>query len=149
MTGIYGLRLFAAYLPFHQYKCRKQDLLITTAGAGVAQPVSLLFAVDCICIVECLTMQILSAFFRRFCIALKEDQPVENFSPSLLEKDSFQILREALERLEAGFSTLPPATSAIPGIRPPERIVFEVAGRLNDNCPYSQWLYAGNPDQPV
>ena len=71
--------------------------------------------------------------------------------PSMLEKDSLHILRNALDKLEAGFSTLPPTAS-----RPDEQamatVIFEVAERLQDNYPYFHPLYAGQmlkPPHPV
>ena len=68
-----------------------------------------------------------------------------------LEKDSLKLLRDALERLDAGFASLPaidpPADQrAIAGV------LAEVADRLRDNYPYFHPLYAGQmlkPPHPV
>src|SRR6202162_5186358 len=71
---------------------------------------------------------------------------------TLLERDSLRILRDALERLEAGFVELP-AVGAIPGApRGMEVVLYEVAERLRDNYPYFHPLYAGQmlkPPHPV
>jgi glutamate/tyrosine decarboxylase-like PLP-dependent enzyme len=69
-----------------------------------------------------------------------------------LEQDFLSILRAALDKLEAGFQTLPPrAASSVdaPGV---ERVLLEVAARLQDNYPYFHPLYAGQmmkPPHPV
>src|SRR5258707_5657345 len=68
-----------------------------------------------------------------------------------LEKDSLELLRDALERLDTGFASLPaidpPADpGAIAGV------LAEVADRLRDNYPYFHPLYAGQmmkPPHPV
>src|SRR4051794_1591622 len=73
-------------------------------------------------------------------------------SPSMLEKDSLRILRDALDRLEAGFVALPPATSSLPSEEAITHILFEVAERLQDNYPYFHPLYAGQmlkPPHPI
>lgn len=72
-------------------------------------------------------------------------------SGSLLEKDTLRILRTALERLEKGFSALP-AASAVSDAQSVERVILEVAERLQDNYPYFHPLYAGQmlkPPHPV
>ena len=72
--------------------------------------------------------------------------------PSVLEKGSIRILREALDRLESGFGALPPAAAALPDEAAVERVLFEVAERLQDNDPYFHPLYAGQmlkPPHPV
>src|SRR4051794_2533447 len=69
-------------------------------------------------------------------------------SPSMLEKDSLRILRDALDRLEAGFVALPPATSSLPSEEAITHILFEVAERLQDNYPYFHPLYAGQMLKP-
>jgi glutamate/tyrosine decarboxylase-like PLP-dependent enzyme len=89
---------------------------------------------------------------RGFPALLKKDQTVENSSTSILEKDSLRILRDAVDRLEAGFSSLPPASAAVPDTQPIERVILEVAERLHDNYPYFHPLYAGQmlkPPHPV
>lgn len=70
---------------------------------------------------------------------------------SVLEKDSLRVLREALDRLDAGFSELPSIASALDeqGMR---QVLLEVAERLRDNYPYFHPLYAGQmlkPPHPV
>ena len=74
-------------------------------------------------------------------------------SETRLDRESLLLLRAALDRLDAGFATLPPLdapsadeTAAI------ERVLFEVADRLQDNFPYFHPLYAGQmlkPPHPV
>ena len=69
-----------------------------------------------------------------------------------LEKDSLRALRAALERLEAGFSALPSATSPASDSAALERVLLEVGSRLQDNFPYFHPLYAGQmlkPPHPV
>jgi glutamate/tyrosine decarboxylase-like PLP-dependent enzyme len=69
-----------------------------------------------------------------------------------LEKASLEILREALDRLDAGFRDLPPATVAPPGADGIAGVLAEVAERLQDNDPYFHPLYAGQmlkPPHPV
>jgi tyrosine decarboxylase / aspartate 1-decarboxylase len=76
---------------------------------------------------------------------------MEHDKASVLEKGSLHILREALDRLEAGFSALPPAAS-VPDEQAMARVVFEAAERLRDNYPYFHPLYAGQmlkPPHPV
>jgi tyrosine decarboxylase/aspartate 1-decarboxylase len=70
---------------------------------------------------------------------------------SILEKDSLPILRRALDELEKGFSSLPPAAS-VPDEQAMARVIGEVAQRLQDNYPYFHPLYAGQmlkPPHPV
>ena len=71
--------------------------------------------------------------------------------PPILEKDSLRILRQALDRLEAGFEALPPAASPADE-EALTRVLLEVAERLRDNYPYFHPLYAGQmlkPPHPV
>jgi glutamate/tyrosine decarboxylase-like PLP-dependent enzyme len=70
------------------------------------------------------------------------------------DKDSIALLREALERLEQGFSHLPAVTSAGASHDPANlrRVLLEVAGRMQDNYPYFHPQYAGQmlkPPHPV
>lgn len=77
---------------------------------------------------------------------------MEKSSTAILEKDTLTILRDALERLEAGFVDLPPVTSTVADPQAIERVLFEVADRLRDNYPYFHPLYAGQmlkPPHPV
>jgi tyrosine decarboxylase / aspartate 1-decarboxylase len=70
------------------------------------------------------------------------------------DKDSIALLREALERLEQGFSHLPAVVPAgashdHANLR---RVLLEVAERLHDNYPYFHPQYAGQmlkPPHPV
>src|SRR6266478_4594325 len=71
---------------------------------------------------------------------------------STLEKESLQILSAALERLAAGFGTLPALAPAGLETRAMERVLMEAAVRLQDNYPYFHPLYAGQmlkPPHPV
>lgn len=67
---------------------------------------------------------------------------------NLLEKDSLRLLRAALERLEAGFTSLPPLATELAGAREFEAVLSEVAERLRDNYPYFHPLYAGQMLMP-
>lgn len=69
-------------------------------------------------------------------------------SPPLLEKDSLAVLREALDKLEEGFSSLPPAGLAAGDGQAIRDVLLEVAERLQDNYPYFHPLYAGQMMQP-
>lgn len=65
---------------------------------------------------------------------------------TMLEKGSLDLLRKALDRLEAGFLHLPD----IPTLRDErqEAVLLEVAQRLQDNYPYFHPLYAGQMIKP-
>ncbi len=70
------------------------------------------------------------------------------------DKDSIALLREALERLERGFSHLPAVTPMGASHDPAKlrRVLLEVAERLHDNYPYFHPQYAGQmlkPPHPV
>jgi tyrosine decarboxylase/aspartate 1-decarboxylase len=70
----------------------------------------------------------------------------------MLEKASLNILREALEKLDAGFATLPEFDARVPGSERMVEILSATAGRLLDNYPYFHPLYAGQmlkPPHPV
>ncbi len=74
--------------------------------------------------------------------------PLQN----LLEKDSLRILRSSLDKLEGGFADLPFSPTASPDTEAMERVLLEVAERLQDNYPYFHPLYAGQmlkPPHPV
>jgi len=64
-----------------------------------------------------------------------------------LEKKSLVLLREALEKLEAGFAHLPAHETAadLDRLRP---VLLETAARLQDNFPYHHPLYAGQMLKP-
>src|SRR5213593_2560838 len=69
-----------------------------------------------------------------------------------LEKDSLRVLRDALERLEAGFAELPSLASDRAASAELESVLLEVAQRLTDNYPYFHPFYAGQmlkPPHPV
>ena len=69
-----------------------------------------------------------------------------------LEKNTLDILRAALERLDAGFNNLPPLTPPSAGSNDIERVLLKVADRLRDNFPYFHPLYAGQmlkPPHPI
>src|ERR1700719_4850999 len=73
-------------------------------------------------------------------------------SEDLLEKASVEILRAALDRLEGGFSDLPPPGATVPEAGRIAEVLDEVAVRLHDNYPYFHPLYAGQmlkPPHPV
>ncbi len=70
----------------------------------------------------------------------------------MLEKDSLDILRRTLEKLDVGFSSLPPSSPAIPAVEQLPQVLAAVADRLQDNYPYFHPLYAGQmlkPPHPV
>src|SRR2546426_10953123 len=69
-----------------------------------------------------------------------------------LETQSLAILRRALERLDAGFAGLPQAKGPGQDAAALERVLLDVAERLQDNYPYFHPLYAGQmlkPPHPV
>ena len=73
-------------------------------------------------------------------------------SSSMLEKDSLGILRQALEKLEEGYSALPSSNASLKNQEAVTRVLFEVAERLQDNYPYFHPLYAGQmlkPPHPI
>lgn len=75
-----------------------------------------------------------------------------NKKPSMLEQESLNILRKALEKLEGGFSTLPEFSASAAGQANVEQVLMEVAERLKDNYPYCHPLYAGQmlkPPHPI
>jgi tyrosine decarboxylase / aspartate 1-decarboxylase len=70
----------------------------------------------------------------------------------MLDKDSQKILLEALEKLDAGFATLPGFDARVPGAKGIAETLAETAQRLQDNYPYFHPLYAGQmlkPPHPV
>jgi tyrosine decarboxylase / aspartate 1-decarboxylase len=66
----------------------------------------------------------------------------------ILEKDSLQILRAALDRLELGFTDLPSVASSMTDTQALEEVISTVAERLQDNYPYFHPLYAGQMLMP-
>lgn len=70
----------------------------------------------------------------------------------MLDKDSLDILRRTLEKLDAGFASLPENSPAVPGAEHVPDVLAAVAERLQDNYPYFHPLYAGQmlkPPHPV
>ena len=71
------------------------------------------------------------------------------------DKDSIALLREALERLEPGFSHLPAVEPPAGASHDPanlRRVLLECASRMHDNYPYFHPQYAGQmlkPPHPV
>src|SRR5437879_10469114 len=62
------------------------------------------------------------------------------------------MLRRALDRLAAGFAGLPPSGTQLEDAAGLERVLLDVAERLQDNYPYFHPLYAGQmlkPPHPV
>jgi len=70
----------------------------------------------------------------------------------MLDRTTLPILREALERLEAGFDGLPAVPPSDTDEEAVRNVLLEVADRLRDNYPYFHPLYAGQmlkPPHPV
>jgi len=69
----------------------------------------------------------------------------------MLDRDSLSILREAVDRLDAGFDSLP-AFEPDFDRESVCAVILEAADRLHDNFPYPHPLYAGQmlkPPHPV
>ncbi len=70
----------------------------------------------------------------------------------MLDKQSLDILRTALNRLDAGFASLPAIEESHVDPKAVEAVLNEVAERMADNYPYFHPLYAGQmlkPPHPV
>src|SRR5271165_2144360 len=70
----------------------------------------------------------------------------------MLERDTLKILQEALQKLDAGFVSLPEIEAAAPDSQKIGEVLAVVAERLQDNYPYFHPLYAGQmlkPPHPV
>ncbi|MGB8322875.1 MAG: aminotransferase class I/II-fold pyridoxal phosphate-dependent enzyme [Candidatus Acidiferrum sp.] len=70
----------------------------------------------------------------------------------MLEKDSLKLLRDALEKLETGFTSLPANDVRVPGAERMADVLAATAERLQDNYPYFHPMYAGQmlkPPHPV
>jgi tyrosine decarboxylase/aspartate 1-decarboxylase len=70
----------------------------------------------------------------------------------MLDQESLRILQQALERLDAGFSSLPPNTTNPPESQRIAEVLASTAERLQDNYPYFHPMYAGQmlkPPHPV
>ena len=85
-----------------------------------------------------------------------DEQPAVNFNYNLSDKmidlDSLNTLVTAAKKLDAGFSYLPAFDPQTPSAASMEKILTELAARLQDNYPYFHPLYAGQmlkPPHPV
>ncbi len=70
----------------------------------------------------------------------------------MLESDTLKILQDALQKLDAGFASLPAFDAAAPDSQKTSAILNAAAERLHDNYPYFHPLYAGQmlkPPHPV
>src|SRR5271165_3889541 len=70
----------------------------------------------------------------------------------MLERDTLKILQEALQKLDAGFVSLPEIEAAAPDSQKIGEILTSTAERLHDNYPYFHPMYAGQmlkPPHPV
>jgi tyrosine decarboxylase / aspartate 1-decarboxylase len=70
----------------------------------------------------------------------------------MLEKESLEVLRCAVEKLDAGFASLPASSAKTPDIERIAEVLAATAERLQDNYPYFHPLYAGQmlkPPHPV
>ncbi len=65
----------------------------------------------------------------------------------MLDRSTLPLLAEALARLDAGFSDLPPFAQQLDAARVREAL-FALADRLRDNYPYPHPLYAGQMLKP-
>lgn len=64
----------------------------------------------------------------------------------MYQKQSLEILQKALAKLATGFSALPPFEQPIPDET--EKILLQVAEKMQDNFPYHHPLYAGQMLKP-
>jgi tyrosine decarboxylase / aspartate 1-decarboxylase len=70
----------------------------------------------------------------------------------MIDLDSLNLLLAAAKKLDAGFANVPAFDPQIPGAGGMEKILNELATRLQDNYPYFHPLYAGQmlkPPHPV
>lgn len=70
----------------------------------------------------------------------------------MLERDTLKILQEALQKLDAGFASLPEFVAAATDSQRISAVLASTAERLHDNYPYFHPLYAGQmlkPPHPV
>ena len=70
----------------------------------------------------------------------------------MLDKESVQLLRDALEKLDEGFASLPEHSERPPGARRMAEVLGAAAEKLQNNFPYFHPLYAGQmlkPPHPV
>ncbi len=64
------------------------------------------------------------------------------------DKDSLALLREAVERMEAGFSSLPAYDPPHADPAAMRKVLLETASRMHDNFPYFHPQYAGQMLKP-
>src|SRR6516162_11441150 len=70
----------------------------------------------------------------------------------MLDRESVELLREALEKLDAGFATLPENPARPPSSERMADVLNAAADKLQNNFPYFHPLYAGQmlkPPHPV
>ena len=70
----------------------------------------------------------------------------------MLDKESVQLLRDALEKLDEGFASLPEHSERPPGAKRVAEVLGAAAEKLQNNFPYFHPLYAGQmlkPPHPV
>ena len=70
----------------------------------------------------------------------------------MLDKESVQLLRDALEKLDEGFASLPEHSERPPGAKRMAEVLDAAAEKLQNNFPYFHPLYAGQmlkPPHPV
>jgi tyrosine decarboxylase/aspartate 1-decarboxylase len=70
----------------------------------------------------------------------------------MLDQESLKFLQQALEKLDAGFASLPPNPGRLPEAQRIADVLASTAERLHDNYPYFHPLYAGQmlkPPHPV
>jgi len=70
----------------------------------------------------------------------------------MLDRESLEVLAKALERLDAGFSSLPEFSRSRGGNEQMEEVLLALAEKLQNNYPYFHPLYAGQmlkPPHPV
>ena len=70
----------------------------------------------------------------------------------MLDKESVQLLRDALEKLDEGFASLPEHSERPPGANRMAEVLGAAAEKLQNNFPYFHPLYAGQmlkPPHPV
>ena len=66
----------------------------------------------------------------------------------MLDRESVELLREALEKLDAGFATLPENPARPPGSERVADVLNAAANKLRNNFPYFHPLYAGQMLKP-
>jgi glutamate/tyrosine decarboxylase-like PLP-dependent enzyme len=70
----------------------------------------------------------------------------------MLDRESVQLLRDALEKLDEGFASLPENSERPPGSKRMAEVLSAAAEKLRNNFPYFHPLYAGQmlkPPHPV